>query len=149
MTAEHAPTSRTALMTRIKDKRADVAKYIQVTDNRNKRLTNIAIICGTVAAALTAGPALGGKSLNTWFTEMTQTQLPIWQLLCFAAMLCSVCATIATNLSKSHDVTAKLVQAQVCNAKLEGLHSQIELKTLDVKQATDQFAKLLTEVSFV
>jgi hypothetical protein len=149
MTAEHAPTSRTALMTRIQDKRSEVARYIQATDSRNKRLTNVAIICGTVAAALTAGPALGGKSLNNWFSDVSQMQLPIWQLLCFAAMVCSVCATIATNMSKSYDVTAKLMQAQVCNAKLEGLQSQTELKSLDVKQASDQFAKLLTEVSFV
>jgi hypothetical protein len=149
MTAEHAPTSRSSLMTRIQEKRAEVTKFIQTTDRRNRRLTNIAIICGTVAAALTAGPALGGKSLNTWFTESFDVSLPIWQLLCFAAMVCSVAATIATNMSKSYDVLAKLMQAQVCNAKLEGLHSQTELKSLDVKQSSEQFAKLLTEISFV
>jgi hypothetical protein len=149
MTAEQTSDLRTALMTRIQDKRGDVTKYIQAADRKNKRLTNMAIVCGAVAAAMTAGPALGGKSLSNWFNDMFHTELPIWQLLCFVAMLCSLCATIATNLSKSTDTMTKLVQAQVCNAKLEGLLTQTELQDLDVKQGSEQFAKLITEVSFV
>lgn len=149
MTTAHASNSRTALMTRIQSKRAEVIKYIQATDRKIKRLTNMAIVCGALAAVMTAGPALGGKTLSNWFNDMFQMELPIWQILCFVAMMCSLCATIATNLSKSSDSMTKLVQAQVCNAKLEGLLTQTELKSLDVSEASDQFAKLLTEVSFV
>jgi hypothetical protein len=149
MSTESAPSSRHALLTHIQDKRVEVSKFIKGADGRNRRLTNIAIVCGAISAALTAGPALGGKSVNTWLTEAFQIELPIWQLLCFGAMVCSVAATITTNMSKSHEVSAKLMLAQACNAKLEGQHSQAALKSLDVKQATKQYAKLLTEISFV
>jgi hypothetical protein len=149
MSTEHAPTSRNALLSRMQEKRNEVVRFIHATDRRSRRLTNIAIICGAVAAALTAGPALGGKSVNAWLSEAFGTELPAWQLLCFGAMVCSVAATIATNLSKSHEVSSKLMLAQTCNAKLEGLQSQTELKSVDVKQASDEFAKLLTEIPFV
>lgn len=155
MTTEPAPLSssppsqRSALLAHIQQKRTEVAQFIQSADSRNHRLINTAIICGAVSAALTAGPALGGKSVNTWMSEIFPIDLPIWQLLCFGAMVCSVAATIATNLSKSHEVAAKLILAQTCKAKLEGLQSQTELKSLDVKAASEQFAKLLTEISFV
>jgi hypothetical protein len=129
MSTEHAPTSRNASLSRMQEKRNEVVKFIHATDRRSRRLTNIAIICGAVAAALTAGPALGGKSANAWLSEVFGTELPAWQLLCFGAMVCSVAATIATNLSKSHEVSSKLMLAQTCNAKLEGLQSQTELKS--------------------
>jgi hypothetical protein len=149
MSTESAPSSRSALLSHIQDKRAEVSQFIKTADGRNRRLTNIAIICGAVSAALTAGPALGGKSVNTWLTDTFQVDQPIWQILCFGAMVCSVAATIATNMSKSHEVYAKLLLAQTCKAKLEGLQSQAEMKSLDVKQASEQYAKLLTEISFV
>lgn len=149
MDSEPIPTSRGALLARIEAKRAELSLFIQIADRRNRRLTNIAIICGAVAAALTAGPALGGKSLNAWLTAAFGLDLPVWQLLCLGAMLCSVSATVATNLSKSHEVSARLMLAQACNAKLAGLYSQTELKSLDLRQASEQFARLLTEVPFV
>ncbi len=149
LTTEHAVSSRETLLTLIREKRATLAEFINKIDGRSRRQTNIAIICGAIAAALTAGPAIGGVPFSAWLTKATGVETPIWQVLCFGAMICSVAATIATNLSKTQDVLSKLTAAQACNARLEGLQSQVELQSLDFKQASADFSKLLAEIPFV
>jgi len=62
MTSE--PDSKEILLKKIHYKRAEIDSFLAGKEPRNRRLTNIAIICGTLAAVLTAGPALGGKTQN-------------------------------------------------------------------------------------
>jgi hypothetical protein len=95
---------------------------VRVLEPRGVRLTNLSILCSAIVTALTAGPALGGAQ----FTEssarlfnITDDSL-VWRLLCFAAMVLSLVAAIATNLYKSHDIATRLAKAEACSAALEG-----------------------------
>lgn len=141
------PTS--TLLTRIASKRGELAAYLKTMEPRNARLTNTAIICGAISATLTAAPALGGKSFTAWLTETFELTLPVWQLLCFGAMLCSIAATIATNMSQSHETTARVMRAQACNAKLEGLETLLQLGTIDADSASRQFVNAINDVAFI
>ena len=49
------------LIARVHGKRAEVHHYLQATCRRSHLLVNVSIVAGSVAAALTAAPALGGK----------------------------------------------------------------------------------------
>jgi hypothetical protein len=102
-----------------------------------------------VSAALTAAPALGGQSLTAWLTKTFELTLPIWQLLCLGAMMCSIAATIATNMAKSHETTTRLMQAQACDAKLEGLETLVEMRKVDIGDASEQYTRALTDIPFI
>lgn len=149
MTVKNQTGLRTALLEKIKTKRSELKTFIDKYDKRSNRFTNIAIVGSVLSAALTAGPALGGKSFSSWISDSFGLSQPIWQLLCFGAMLCSIAATLATNLAKSHDVSTKLMQAQLCDAKLEGLHVQTEMQRVDTQEAADLFSRYITETPFV
>lgn len=133
----------------IGDKRSEIAAFLAKTRPRNRRLVNVSIVCSALAGAMTAGPALGGKSLTAWLTEVLGLSSPIWQLLCLGATACSVSAAIATNMSKSHDIASKILRAQTCNAKLEGLETLVKIEQIDIAEASSLYTKYLPEVSFI
>ena len=142
--------SKDALLKRIGDKRAEIAAYLAKSQPRNRRLVNTAIVCSAVAAAMTAGPAFGGKTLTAWLTETLRLESPVWQLLCLVATLCSIAAAIATNMSKSHDIASKILRAQTGDARLEGLETLLELDQIDVAKASSLYVeKYLPEIVFV
>jgi hypothetical protein len=149
MTDKTNPESVTTLLMKIAAKRGELAAYLGRMEPRSARLTNIAIICGAISAALTAPPALGGESLTAWLTATFGLTLPIWQFLCFGAMACSVVATIVTNMSKSHETTARVMQAQACDAKLEGLETLLQVGTIDADSASEQFVHAIKDVPFI
>ena len=76
-------------------------------------------------------------------------QSPAWRLLCLGATISSVVAAITTNLSKSLEIGSKILQAQTCDAKLEGLVTLIELEHIELREATSQYAQHLTAVPFL
>src|SRR5437763_12621762 len=92
------------LLTQIAAKRTQVEGFLAAAAPRKRRLGNVAIIAGTLAAALTTGPALGGQTFTAWLTKSFGLASPAWQLLCGGAALCSVSATVATQLLKSQNV---------------------------------------------
>jgi hypothetical protein len=149
MSDESGLDAAQVLLAKIRQKRGEIAAFIGATEPRNARLTNIAIICGAISAALTAAPALGGKPLTDWITEALGLSLPIWQLLCFGGMVCSIAATIATNLSKSHETSAKLIRAQLCDAKLEGLETLTQLRQVDVDEGAKLYVQHLADIPFI
>jgi hypothetical protein len=143
------PRPETALLDKIRAKRAEIDTFLRTMEPRSERLTNITIVCGAISAALTAAPALGGRSLTDWLTEIFGLTLPVWQLLCFGAMICSIAVTISTNLSRSQEITSKIMKAQACDAKLEGLETLIEVGRVDVDSASNQFVNALTHITFI
>ena len=149
MTDIPTPEPNVVLLQKIVEKRRELANYLRMTEPRSVRLTNIAIVCGAISAVLTATPALGGNDLVKWLTAALDSPLPIWQLLCFGAMICSVAATIATNMSKSHETTARVMKAQACDSKLEGLETLLEVGSVDTESASTQFADAIKDVPFV
>jgi hypothetical protein len=88
---------RADLLGRIKQKRPEIEKYLKLAASRRRLLMNTTILAGTLAAALTAAPALGGKSFTDWLTSIFNLSSPAWQLLCGVASLCSVAAAVAPN----------------------------------------------------
>ena len=149
MTDMPTPEPNVVLLQKIVEKRRELANYLRMMEPRSARLTNIAIVCGAISAVLTATPALGGNDVAKWLTETLELPIPIWQLLCFGAMICSIAATIATNMSKSHETTARVLKAQTCESKLEGLETLLEVGSVDTESASAQFADAIKDVPFV
>jgi hypothetical protein len=137
------------LLARIADKRRQVDAFVVAALPRKRRLLNVTIVGGTLAAALTAGPAAGGTSFTAWLTAAFGLTSPSWQLLCGAAAICSVAATLSTQILKSQHVEEHVARAQSCRAKLEVLEIGIATGHLSAQQATGEFIRCVEEVSFL
>jgi MFS family permease len=137
------------LLQRIREKRVAVDRFLAATQPRKRRLLNTTIVGGTLAAALTAGPAVGGASFTAWLTQTLSLRSPSWRLLCAAASISSVLATVATQLLKTNNIEEHVAQAQSCRAKLEVLDVAITLGQLDTAQATGEFLRCLEAASFL
>jgi hypothetical protein len=139
----------TDLLTQIRAKRAQVEAIVASAVPRKRRLLNMSIIGGAIAAVLTTGPAVGGQSFVTWFKTTLGLTSPGWQVLCGAAALCSMAATISTQLLKSHNLEERVFRGQSCRAKLEALEVGISTGQIDVPRATSEYMKCLEEAAFL
>jgi MFS family permease len=135
------------LLTQIAAKRAQVERFIEMAGPRKRRLVNTSIVAGTCAAALTTGPALGGASFTGWLTKSFGLTSPAWQVLCGAAALCSVSATIATQLLKSQNVEENVARAHSCRAKLDVLDIGLRTGQIDGPRATSEYMRCLEETA--
>jgi hypothetical protein len=141
--------SRDQILQRVREKRLQLERFLAAARPRKRRLTNITIVAGSIAAALTAAPALGGQSFTAWLTGALGLTSPSWRLLCGAAAICSVMATVATQLLKSHNIEEHVTRAQGCRAKLEVLEIGLATGQLDVRQATAEYLKCVEETAFL
>ena len=137
------------LLARIQDKRRQVDGFVSAALPRKRRLLNVTIFGGTLAAAFTAGPAAGGASFTGWLTSTLGLTSPAWQILCGAAAACSVAATVSTQLLKSQHIEEHVARAQSCRAKLEVLEIGLTTGQLESAQATTEFIRCVEEVSFL
>jgi hypothetical protein len=133
------------LLAQIDGKRHQVDEFLASAAPRKRRLVNVAIVAGTLAAALTTGPALGGQPFTAWLTKSIGLTSPAWQLLCGAAALCSVSATVATQLLKSQNVEEQVSRAQSCRAKLDVLEIGIKTGQIDAPRATSEYMRCVEE----
>ena len=138
-----------ALLARIKAKRLEIGDYLAKTEPRHRRLINSSIICGALAAALTAGPGIGGGGFINSIKNIVSFGIPVWQVLCLAATVLSVYTVITNGLIKSQDVASKIAGARSCQSKLEGLEWMLQGGQMSVEQATPLYSQYLTEISFV
>ncbi len=141
-----------ALILRVQAKRADLNAYLRAAGARNRRLVNITIIAGSLAAAMTAGPALGGKPFADWLTEvlgLTPASSPSWRLLCGVAFLCSLAATIATQLHTSHNYEEHITDAQKARATLEVLAVGVMSGYLSQHEATRRYLECVESTPFI
>jgi hypothetical protein len=65
------------ILGRIRDKRAEVDRFLATAVPRKRRLLNTTIVGGSLAAALTAGPAVGGARAKL---EVLETSVTLGQL---------------------------------------------------------------------
>ncbi len=149
MTGTNVPGPAADLLARVSAKRAQVERFVSGALPRKRRLLNVTIFGGTLAAALTAGPAAGGASFNAWLNSIFGLGSPAWQLLCGAATVCSIGATVATQLLKSQHVEENVARALSCRAKLEVLEVGLSTGHLDIRQATTEFLRCVEEASFL
>lgn len=94
-----------------------------------ERLSLVSVISSALAAALTAGPALGGEGFTDSVAGACNTgeDSTFWRVLCLLALVESVISAIAVNLSRSRNWEARIISAEACNAELEGLQTLLEL----------------------
>ena len=138
-----------ALLTKIRTKRQELADYLAKSEPRHLRLINYSIVSGALAAALTAGPGIGGDGFINSVKSIVSFGIPIWQALCLIATILSVAAVVINGMLKSHDLASKITSARSCDAKLEGLETMLELAQVNVEQATPLYTQYLTEIPHV
>ena len=141
--------SNEELLARIRKKRVQIETFLATSRPRKRRLLNTTIISGSLASALTAAPAIGGQSFTEWLTVTLGLSSPSWRILCAAASICSVMATVATQLLKSHNVEEHVARAQGCRAKLEVLEIGQTVGQLDIRQATTEYLKCVEDAAFL
>jgi hypothetical protein len=137
------------MVSRIRQKRTQLETFLSAARPRKRRLLNTTIVGGSLAAALTAAPALGGQSFTAWLTGALGLASPSWRLLCAAASVCSVTATIATQLLKSNNIEEHVTRAQGCRAKLEVLEVGLTMGQIDTRQATSEYLKCVEDAAFL
>lgn len=137
------------LALRIQNKRSQVNHYLIQTKPTKRRLLNSSIVGGSLSALLTAGPALGGQSFSAWLTGSFGLSSPSWQILCGAAAVCSLVATISLQLLKSNRLEENLAKAQVCSAKLEILDVGLGAGQIDEKQALAEYIRCVEGTDFL
>ena len=145
MTAEPVET----LLARVRGTRLQVDRFIAASVPRKRRLLNTTIVGGTIAAVLTAAPAVGGAPFTTWLTSSLGLESPVWRLLCGAASLSSIAATIATQTLKSTQLEEHVARALGCRARLEVIETGLALGHLDVKQATTDYLKCVEDSAVI
>jgi MFS family permease len=143
------PGSTDELVSLIREKRAQLDSFLSSARPRKRRLLNTTIVGGSLAAALTAAPAVGGATFTTWLTGVLGLTSPSWRILCGAASICSILATIATQLLKSHNIEEHVTRAAGCRAKLEVLEVGLTVGRLDLQQATTEYLKCVEEAAFL
>ncbi len=137
------------MVNRIRQKRTQLETFLSAARPRKRRLLNTTIVGGSLAAALTAAPALGGQSFTAWLTAALGLASPSWRLLCAAASVCSLTATIATQLLKSNNIEEHVTRAQGCRAKLEVLEAGLTMGQIDTRQATSEYLKCVEDAAFL
>ncbi|MDZ7692150.1 MAG: hypothetical protein U5K69_13630 [Balneolaceae bacterium] len=142
-------SDKDALLTKVKSKRQEVADYLGKKEPRHSRLVTISIVAGALAAALTAGPGMGGSGFIEAAKGVVSFGIPVWQVLCLFATLLSMSAVISNGMLKSDDMSSKITQVRSCDAKLEGLELMLELDQINVKQAASLYTQYLTDIPHV
>lgn len=148
--AEDSELRRDLLM-RIEARRVGVQAYLRENRPRIRRRANVTIVLSSLAAAFTAGPALGGAT----FADSMQRSLGlvtnsiVWQLLCLAALVVSVGAAVLTNIAKSQDSEARLSTVEVVNAELEGLAGLLHYGHLSLEDAVKLYQQYTARIPFV
>jgi hypothetical protein len=137
------------MVSRIRQKRTQLETFLSAARPRKRRLLNTTIVGGSLAAALTAAPALGGQSFTAWLTGALGLASPSWRLLCAAASVCSLTATIATQLLKSNNIEEYVTRAQGCRARLEVLEVGLTMGHIDARQATSEYLKCVEDAAFL
>lgn len=137
------------LLNKIRTKRQEVADYLGKNEPKKSRLLTISIVAGALAAAMTAGPGMGGGGFIEAAKGVVSFGIPVWQVLCLAATLLSVSAVISNGMLKSNDLSSKIAQVRSCDAKLEGLETMLELEQIELDQATSLYTQYLTEIPHI
>jgi MFS family permease len=139
------------LLMKIQEKRLQVERFVSSEFPRKRRLVNVTIFGGTLSAALTAVPAVGGPTITSVLTQVMglPSTSPSWRVLCAAAAVCSIAATLSTQLLKSHNVEEQVTRAMGTRAKLEVLEIGLASGQIDDRQATAEYIKCVEETAFL
>ena len=90
-----------------------------------------------------------GRLLATPLTQALGLESPVWRLLCGAASLSSIAATIATTTLKTTHLEEHVARALSCRARLEAIETGIALGLMDVRQATIDYLKCVEDAAVI
>lgn len=135
----------------IGDRRRTVEAYLRKARPRAERLTLVSIVSSALAAALTAGPALGGAEFNhsVALTVGAERDSSIWRVLCVLALVVSVIAAVSANLSRAKGAETKIINAETCRAELEGLQTLMEFQQVPLPEALKLYQQYVAKVPFI
>jgi hypothetical protein len=144
-------TMRRHLRHRIQHRRADIDEFLRRARPRRNVLTNTTIVCSSLTAVFTAGPAIGGPAAMKATANALDLGMPshVWQPLCVAAFVVAVAAAVTANLVRSHDLPAQVGTAEACNAELESLLTMLDFHGLPVADASELYQQCVRKVPFV
>jgi hypothetical protein len=143
--------TRPGLVETIRDRRLAIEAYVREKEPASNRLSTISIVSSALAAALTAGPALGREN----FTETVQSGLSlersstVWSVLCLGAAVVSVTAAVSAQLNKAHDLRSRIGAAEAAGVMLDGLRTRLEFGRLSTEDAAQEYQDILTGIPFV
>ncbi len=134
---------------RVRAKRTAVEAFVRAAVRRRQVLIRVSIVGGAIAATMTAAPAFGGQSLTDWLTTTFALAQPSWRLLCAVAAVCSLAATVATQLLKSNNLEERILRAQEARTALEVLQFGIDCGEVDRDEAVSSYRDCVERIPFV
>ena len=143
--------TRQRLSTRIDAKQKDLQSYLGRERPRRTRLANISIVGSALAAAFTAGPAVGGTGFTNAVAELfnLSDDSVVWRGLCLLAVIASIAAALATNFATSRSVADRVSAAETASAQLEGLQVSLNFGHIEIDEAVKLYQQYSTQVAFV
>ncbi len=143
--------TRKQLRARIQARRADIDEFLERARPRRNTLTNVSIVCSSLAAFFTAVPSVGGPEGMKSLAENLGLGGPAaaWRPLCIFAFIVAVAAAVAANLHKSHDLPAQVAAAEACNSELESLLATLDFDDLPLHDAVDRYQEAIKKIPFV
>ncbi|GAA0807800.1 hypothetical protein [Spirilliplanes yamanashiensis] len=142
---------RRQLVARIENRRADIDRFLARARPRRNVLVNVSIVSSALAAVFTAGPAVGGAQFAGNAARQLNLSGPpaVWRPLCVAAFVVALVAAVAANLSRSHDLAARVTAAEACNAELESLLTLLKFRHLPLDEAAGLYQQYVAMIPFV
>ncbi|MFM7513756.1 MAG: hypothetical protein ACKO3F_10430 [Cyanobium sp.] len=121
------PSDPDRLLNELRNQRDLLARFLRRNRPRQQRLSTLAVVASSLAAVLTAAPALGGPSFTTELTKLLGLQSPSWRWICAAAALVSTLASSCSQLLQSSRLEEKVSRCQSAMARLDALELGLEL----------------------
>jgi hypothetical protein len=136
MTATPSP-DQDPLIEQMRSRRAQLDHFLRRALPQRRQLVNASILCSSLAALITAAPALGGQAFTAGLTEILNLSVPSWRLLCGLASAASVVASVTTQLLQTSRLEERVSRALATRARLEALEQGLALGQFDRKAVTD------------
>lgn len=115
------------LLSELRHHRDLLARFLRRNQPRQQRLSTLAVAASSLAALLTAAPALGGPSFTAELTKLLGLQSPSWRWICAAAALLSTLASTCSQLLQSSRLEEKVSRCQSAMARLDALELGLDL----------------------
>ncbi len=143
--------TRKQLRARIQARRADIDEFLAHARPRRNVLNITSIVCSSLAAVLTAGPALSGAEGMAKAADALELSGPpaVWRPLCIAAFVVALAAAVAANLNRSHDLPAQVAAADACNSELESLLAELDFDEMPLHDAVERYQQSIQKIPFV
>ena len=142
---------RERLLNLIADQQKACRSYLAKAKPRLATLTFLNLAAGALAAAVAAGPALGGSSL----LDTVQVRLDIgnddllYQVICAVAFVMSLISVITANIIRAYDFSARVAAVEGCCSELDSLRIQLLFSAISSTRGAELVAKAAARVPFI